>query len=225
MTDKEEGSAVKTDSVQNQPAKITGKMSSTSLIDERRKNVKLRKFEVQVFNEDLQDDGSVQLKPEKTDRPTILEVSSLDELRMMLQQYRMCGQVAKIIREIDPPPAPSAQEIPQAREHQQSTSEKATTIAVQTTPVEAATRLVAKPKPKIVTIGDMQVKYDGDTVYQRQWVKLNATEASNFRVVSDASNKIIPMAGKHLEAKRWIRVEETSEDGVDDVVESILAGN
>lgn len=84
MTDKEEGSAVKTDSVQNQPAKITGKMSSTSLIDERRKNVKLRKFEVQVFNEDLQDDGSVQLKPEKTDRPTILEVSSLDELRMML---------------------------------------------------------------------------------------------------------------------------------------------
>lgn len=91
--------------------------------------------------------------------------------------------------------------------------------------MEAATRLVAKPKPKIVTIGDMQVKYDGDTVYQRQWVKLNATEASNFRVVSDASNKIIPMAGKHLEAKRWIRVEETSEDGVDDVVESILAGN
>ena len=71
----------------------------------------------------------------------------------------------------------------------------------------------------------MQVKYDGDKVYQRQWVKLNATEAANFRVVHDSSSKIMSMAGKHIEAKRWVRVEETSEDGVDDAVEAILAGN
>lgn len=228
MTDKEENGAVKTDGEQIQvPVKATGKAAATSLIDERRKNTKLRKFEVQVFNEDLQDDGSVQLKPERTDRPTILEASSLDELRMMLQQYRMCGQVAKIIREIDPPPAPPAQESSQVQDQSPSTPEASVAPAVQST--AAVARPVAihplKSKPKIVTIGDMQVKYDGDTVYQRQWVKLNATEASNFRVVSDASNKIVPMTGKHLEAKRWVRVEETSEDNVDDAVESILAGN
>ena len=74
-----------------------------SLIDERKKNVRLRKFEIQVFNEDLQDDGTVQLKPEKTDRAIILEVATPEELKMALQQYRMCGQVAKIVREIDPP--------------------------------------------------------------------------------------------------------------------------
>lgn len=202
-----------------------------SLIDERKKNVRLRKFEIQVFNEDLQDDGTVQLKPEKTDRAIILEVATPEELKMALQQYRMCGQIAKIVREIDPPlqtaaptqapqlatatPMPNAQYQPATFPQISSRSDGPQMVA---TPQP-------KAKPKIVTIGDMQVKYDGDKVYQRQWVKLNATEAANFRLVNDSSNKIVSMAGKHIEAKRWVRVEETSEDGIDDAVEAILAGN
>ena len=206
-----------------------------SLIDERKKNVRLRKFEIQVFNEDLQDDGTVQLKPEKTDRAIILEVATPEELKMALQQYRMCGQVAKIVREIDPPlqaatptqasqlaaaaPTPNAQ-------YQQVVFPQVSSRNDGLQMCEAASALSQpKAKPKIVTIGDMQVKYDGDKVYQRQWVKLNATEAANFRVVHDSSNKIMPMIGKHIEAKRWVRVEETSDDNVDDAVEAILAGN
>ena len=203
-----------------------------SLIDERKKNVRLRKFEIQVFNEDLQDDGTVQLKPEKTDRAIVLEVATPEELKMALQQYRMCGQIAKIVREIDPPPQtavttqapqlataapmPNAQYQPEVFQQVLSRSDRLQMAVAPASP---------KAKPKIVTIGDMQVKYDGDKVYQRQWVKLNATEAANFRVVHDSSNKIMSMAGKHIEAKRWVRVEETSEDGVDDAVEAILAGN
>lgn len=206
-----------------------------SLIDERKKNVRLRKFEIQVFNEDLQDDGTVQLKPEKTDRAIILEVATPEELKMALQQYRMCGQVAKILREIDPPPQDAAP----TQAQQLATAAPVPNVQCQPVVVQpvssrsdglqtctVATALPQlKTKPKIITIGDMQVKYDGDKVYQRQWVKLNATEAANFRVVHDSSNKIMPMTGKHIEAKRWVRVEETSEDNVDDAVEAILAGN
>lgn len=203
-----------------------------SLIDERKKNVRLRKFEIQVFNEDLQDDGTVQLKPEKTDRAIVLEVATPEELKMALQQYRMCGQVAKIVREIDPPSTqvPALVQAPQANAAvPMPTAQYQPAILPQISTMSSGPQMVAAPqpkaKPKIVTIGDMQVKYDGDKVYQRQWVKLNATEAANFRLVNDSSNKIVSMAGKHIEAKRWVRVEETSEDGIDDAVEAILAGN
>lgn len=203
-----------------------------SLIDERKKNFRLRKFEIQVFNEDLQDDGTVQLKPEKTDRAIVLEVATPEELKMALQQYRMCGQIAKIVREIDPPPQTAATtQVPQLAtvapmpnaQYQPAVFQQV--LSRSDGPQMAVAPASPKAKPKIVTIGDMQVKYDGDKVYQRQWVKLNATEAANFRVVHDSSNKIMSMAGKHIEAKRWVRVEETSEDGVDDAVEAILAGN
>ena len=197
-----------------------------SLIDERKKNVRLRKFEIQVFNEDLQDDGTVQLKPEKTDRAIILEVATPEELKMALQQYRMCGQIAKIVREIDPPPAQASQ--PNAATPMPNAQYQPAAFPQIPTRSDGPQMVAApqpKAKPKIVTIGDMQVKYDGDKVYQRQWVKLNATEAANFRLVNDSSNKIVSMVGKHIEAKRWVRVEETSEDGIDDAVEAILAGN
>lgn len=202
-----------------------------SLIDERKRNTRLRKFELQIFNEDLQDDGTIQLKPEKSERAIIVEVASPEELKMVLQQYRMCGQVAKIVREIDPPPPPSASpqtsqpitaQLPNTQYQQPSFPEISTR---NDGPQMAVAQASPKTKPKIVTIGDMQVKYDGDKIYQKQWVKLNANEASNFRVVSDSSNKIINLAGKHLEARRWIQVKETSEDNVDDAVEEILAGN
>jgi len=202
-----------------------------SLIDERKRNVKLRKFELQIFNEDLQDDGTIQLKPEKTERAIIIEVATPDELKMALQQYRMCGQVAKIVREIDPPAMPQTQQVTVAPNIPNISNAQYQPVAFPSISTRnddseiVATPPQPKTKPKIVTIGDMQVKYDGDKVYQRQWVKLNATEAANFRVVNDSSNKIVSMAGKHIEAKRWVRVEESSEDNIDDAVEAILAGN
>ena len=41
------------------PTLPNGDSLPPSLIDERKKNVRLRKFEIQVFNEDLQDDGTI----------------------------------------------------------------------------------------------------------------------------------------------------------------------
>ena len=82
----------------------------------------------------------------------------------------------------------------------------------------------AKPKPKIVTIGDIEVKYDGDKVYQKQWMKLTSAEASNFRVVNDSNNKIVNLNGKHIEAKRWILVEEKVSMADVDAVEKLVEG-
>ena len=81
-----------------------------------------------------------------------------------------------------------------------------------------------KQKPKIVTIGDIEVKYDGDKVYQKQWMKLTPTEASNFRVVVDSTNKIVNLNGKHIEAKRWTLIEEKTSSQEDDSIDSLIEG-
>lgn len=205
-----------------------------SLIDQQRMTQTRRKFELEVFDEDLKDDGSVELKPVKYERAIIVEAATPQDLKGILNQYRMCGQIAKVVREIDPPPPPPPGSIQQAASSQQQAqanghpsfqapgSQYASAPVVPQMPVQAA---ILKPKPKIITIGDMQVKYDGDKVYQKQWVKLNANEAANFRVVNDASNKIVSLNGKHIEAKKWVLVEETTEDSTDAAVEEILAGN
>lgn len=223
---------IKESSIGAPSSNVSRAPAAVSLIDEQRKNKVMRQFELQIFDEDLKDDGTTELKPVKMERATIVEASTPEELKMILGQYRLCGQVAKIVREINPPPQaavppqaprPTASPLPNTQYQAaifpevSDRSDGPQMVAVQ------APKL--KTKPKIVTIGDMQVKYDGDKIYQKQWVKLNANEASNFRVVSDSTNKIVNLAGKHLEARRWIQVKETSEDSVDDAVEAILAGD
>lgn len=177
-------------------------------------------------------------------RPNIIEVADKAEFIEMQKQYAMCDQRIKVIREIDPfvdePTSSKAPTIPpnnQAIPVQPTSSSvdpmsSQQTVVIQT-PVAAASPLplvveAAKPKtkpktkPKIVTIGDIEVKYDGDKVYQKQWMKLTPTEASNFRVVNDTNNKIISLAGKRIEAKRWVLVEEKSGEDNDDVVDNLI---
>lgn len=140
----------------------------------------------------------------------------------------MCDQRIKVIREIDPfvdePDQAKAPMIPQNNRAvpmmPNETSRECTSSASHA--VEAQHSAVhAKSKPKIVTIGDMQVKYDGDKVYQKQWVQLTAAEASNIRVVNDANNKIFPLNGKHIECRKWVVVEEDRNEDDDDVTSNM----
>ena len=64
-----------------------------------------------------------------------------------------------------------------------------------------------KTVSKIITLGDVQIKYDGNSVYQKQWVRLAPKEEAGIRVISDANNKIVPMKGRHFEVKRWVKIE------------------
>lgn len=43
-------------------------------------------------------------------------------------------------------------------------------------------------------------------------MKLTESEASNFRIINDKNNGIVSLAGKHIEMKKWILVENTAED-------------
>ena len=185
-----------------------------------------RKFELAVFdiNEEIDANGCdrPEIRRVHSDFPIIVKARSPAELNEILNQYKMCGQVAKIIREIDPPANVKAQAnvSPQtkdtAKEQVLDTSSSQASSqtgsfekeAVKDTIVECATR----PKPKIVTIGDTQIKYDGDRVYQKQWVKLNQNEAGQIRVVNDSNNKILNLNGKHIEILRWVMIEDQDSD-------------
>lgn len=202
------------------------------------------KFEIQVYEADWEkadaNNGQPQWRPVRGDpqldggRPNIIEVASKKELKELQQQYAMCDQMFKIIREIDPFPFDDAPQ-KEAPKHEaqdklktEASVEQAASETSQEQPKESyhPEKLQASVQPKkvkIVTIGDIEVKYDGDKVYQKQWIKLTPAEATNFRLVNDANNKIVSMNGKHLEAKKWVLVEETN-DGDNDVVDLLLKG-
>lgn len=224
----------KEDKVESVESKVDEQTKSADKQPTKKQQPLSRQFELQVFDEDLNDDGTIKLKPVRYDQAVIVEASSKQQLNDILVQYRACGQVAKVVREVTPP------EI--LKEMMAKKTELDNTVAAvvnqpkhnntsEVKMMQKEEKLVdekptSKTKPKIVTIGDMQVKYDGEHVYQKQWVKLNVNEASNFRVVSDSSNKIVSLTGKHIEARRWILVEETKDDETsNDAIESLILGN
>ena len=209
------------------------------------------KLEIQVFEADYEradsNNGQPQWRPVRSDpaldggRPNIIEVADKKEFMEIQRQYALCDQKIKVIREIDPfvdePSSSKSTEIPQnnravpvqststveSSPAQQSINIPSNAARVQTVDIPVEVSVVKhKPKPKIVTIGDIEVKYDGDKVYQKQWMKLTPAEASNFRVVNDSNNKIVSMSGKRLEAKRWVLVEEKNDADNDDAVDNLI---
>lgn len=197
------------------------------------------KLEIQVYEADWEkadsNNGQPIWKPVRGDpqldggRPTIVEVMDKKELAELQQQYKMCDQRFNVIREIDPFPWDEQQK-PELVKHAVEPAKQeivqpanAVELVNADSVVSAPQSLIAPKKVKIIMIGDVEVKYDGDKVYQKQWIKLTASESANFRIVNDSNNKIFSLAGKHIEAKKWVQVEETTEND-DSAVESILKG-
>lgn len=172
----------------------------------------------------------------------ILTVSSSAELKERQALYNMAGQRFKVLREVDPPskedierlaaeqgidlytgdsvePSVSAELAPAKAEaptaHVYPAAQQRIQRQVPPPAPKAAMADEPKKKPKIVTIGDIQLKYDGDKVYQKQWIRLSSAEAANYRVISDSTNKAVPLAGKHIEARKWVLVED-SEEGMEE---------
>ena len=226
-------------------------MSEQTTPEQKPQPKRKHKLEIQVFEADYEkadaNNGQPQWRPVRSDpaldggRPNIIEVADKAEFMELQKQYAMCDQRIKVIREIDPfvdepnsskAPTipPKNQAIPVQLTSPSVDSMPSTQTTVIQTPVAASSPLPVsieknvKPKPKIVTIGDIEVKYDGDKVYQKQWMKLTPAEASNFRVVNDSNNKIFNLSGKHIEAKRWMLVEEKASTSEDDAVENLIEG-
>ena len=212
------------------------------------------KLEIQVYEADYENadrnNGMPQWRPVRSDptldggRPNIIEVVDTAEFNEIQKQYAMCDQKIKVIREIDPFPfedqasskAPNiptnSRAIPSAIPMTTSGPVTSGIASAQTQEVtipapiqDIAAMPKQKQKPKIVVIGDIEVKYDGDKVYQKQWMKLTPSEASNFRIVNDSNNKTISMSGKRIEAKRWVLIEENNGAENDDVVDNLIGEN
>ena len=186
----------------------------------------VRKFELEVFEEDL--DTASGWKKVRYDKPLIVEVTSPKELQDKLALYKDCGQMAKVVREIDPP---TKEQIAAAQ--QQATlavQQKMQAPIVQAAPqqvtiqqpiLQAAPQPIQARKPKYYKVGDIEIKDDNGKIYQKQWMKLTNTEASNFRLVSDKNNAIASMNGKHLEMKKWVLVQNSEEDESTQLEESM----
>ena len=186
----------------------------------------VRKFELEVFEEDL--DTASGWKKVRYDKPLIVEVTSPKELQDKLALYKDCGQMAKVVREIDPPTkeqivAAQQQATLAVQQQMQVPIAQAANqqVAIQQPILRAAPQPIQTRKPKYYKVGDIEIKDDNGKIYQKQWMKLTDTEASNFRLVSDKNNAIASMNGKHLEMKKWVLVQNSEEDESTQLEESM----
>lgn len=186
----------------------------------------VRKFELEVFEEDL--DTPSGWKKVRYDKPLIVEVTSPKELQDKLALYKDCGQMAKVVREIDPPTkeqivAAQQQATLAVQQQMQAPIVQAAhqQVAIQQPILQAAPQPIQARKPKYYKVGDIEIKDDNGKIYQKQWMKLTNAEASNFRLVSDKNNAIANMNGKHLEMKKWVLVQNSEEDESTQLEESM----
>ena len=186
----------------------------------------VRKFELEVFEEDL--DTASGWKKVRYDKPLIVEVTSPKELQDKLALYKDCGQMAKVVREIDPPTkeqiaAAQQQATLAVQQKMQAPIVQAAPqqVAIQQPILQAAPQPIQARKPKYYKVGDIEIKDDNGKIYQKQWMKLTNAEASNFRLVSDKNNAIANMNGKHLEMKKWVLVQNSEEDESTQLEESM----
>jgi len=182
-----------------------------------------RTFEILIEEMHEDDNGTVRWRPLMIDPrlggngTVTITVNSDQELREKQQWYKQAGQRFKIIRELNPPTRADIERMA-AEQHIEINQPAQKPSEEKAVPPPAPEKKPVKTASKIITLGDVQIKYDGDSVYQRQWVRLSPKEEANIRVISDANNKLIPMKGRHFEVKRWVKIEggsvldETSDD-------------
>ena len=89
----------------------------------------------------------------------------------------------------------------------------ATAPSEQNPPTVASPKAVPVPaqtQPSYFKVGGTECKMENGKVYQKQWMRLTDDEMQNYRLISDKNNKILPMAGKHLEMLKWVITEDNA---------------
>lgn len=172
---------------------------------------KKRKFEIEVYDEIQVGENidNIQLQKVVMEHPVIIEAGSKKELDDIAAKFKLCKQRMKIVRVLDDDGNVVPLKQAFAQQAQAPTQVQQQVPQVQTVVQQAS---VIKQKPRFYSVGGIEIKDDNGKIYQKQWMKLSEKEAQNFRLVNDANNKIASMNGKHLEMKRWVAVETSSED-------------
>ena len=170
---------------------------------------KKRKFEIEVYDEIQVGENidNIQLQKVVMEHPVIIEAGSKKELDDIAAKFKLCKQRMKIVRVLDN----DGNSIPLKQAFAQQ-EQAPTQVQQQVTQAVVQQASVIKQKPRFYSVSGIEIKDDNGKIYQKQWMKLSEKEAQNFRLVIDANNKIASMNGKHLEMKRWVAVETSSED-------------
>lgn len=195
-----------------------------------------REFEIAVYDVSIDDNtGKEVIKPVAFEKPVTITASSAAELQSKLSLYKTTGQIAKVIREIGQKQVASASPPNPMFQPQKDAIPTVADIASGLNPnyhapanpyAQAAyvrqleQAIPPRQKPRYFRVGDVEVKDDNGKIYQKQWVKLTDSEASNIRIVNDKNNAIVNLNGKHIEMKKWILV-ENSDDDVSDLEENL----
>ena len=129
-----------------------------------------------------------------------VKASSAQEL---INLYGMTGEKVKIIREYDG--------------EDTSTSTPAISSDTSKQPIVQQSFIQPKPikqktPPKYFTVGGIECKVEDGKVYQKQWIRIDNDQLNSFRIISDSSNKIIPLTGKHIEQKKWVLISNEDEE-------------
>ena len=57
-------------------------------------------------------------------------------------------------------------------------------------------------------IGPTECKIENGQVFRKQWITVTEDEMQNYRLISDKTNRILPLNGKHLETLKWVMAHE-----------------
>ena len=190
----------------------------------------VRKFELAIYNEDVDAEGNPKYKQVAFERPIIVEATSPQDLKEKLALYKDAGQIAKVVREIDPPSKEQIEAFIAQQKGEKPSKQRSDVQTQHTEAVEQSSAVheqkhevvhIAKAKPKYYKVGDIEIKDDNGKIYQKQWMKLSDSEASNIRVVNDKNNALVNLNGKHIEMKRWILVETSDADDSSQLEENL----
>ena len=190
----------------------------------------VRKFELAIYNEDVDAEGNPKYKQVAFERPIIVEATSPQDLKEKLALYKEAGQIAKVVREIDPPSKEQIEAFIAQQKGEVANTQQvqgiAKTVQVEHNESNVAVKApeaiqVVKSKPKYYKVGDIEIKDDNGKIYQKQWMKLSDSEAANIRVINDKNNALVNLNGKHFEMKRWILVETSDSDDCSQLEENL----
>lgn len=177
-------------------------------------------FDIIVFEEDELADGSLGMKQHPENG---VQASSRKEL---IGLYAMSGQKIKILREYggEKPSSPINASVQNVVSSQVNAApvQQPQNPQKQAAPIQQPIQQPAQRQaPQYYKIGDVEIKIDNGVSYQKQFVRLTDTEAANIRVVDDKTNKVINLNNRHIEMKRWIKVETTDKDETAALEESL----
>lgn len=199
--------------------------TSAAEVDTSQPQVIEREFELAIYDVTINDaTGKEEIRPVSYGQPITVKAKTPEELKTTLKMYEMTGQKVKVIREIGsrpvstpqaPVPQVSQASVPQMPNLQLDTSKPQPSIVTASAPI-----IVTQTKPRFFKIGDVDVKDDNGKIFQKQWMKLTDSEASNIRIVNDKNNQLVNLVGKHIEMKRWVMI-ENSNSSTDELEENL----